>query len=93
MVPKRSPKHPHPAMSVRNLAHLTLLDCLSGPELVVYIRLVGATADQAKRTVRITNAALYRNPRTAAAALNKLEDRGLITIRYDGPIDRLIEVL
>lgn len=92
-VPIRTNERITPKTSVANLANNALLDALTGPQLVVYLRLIRATADQRTRTVHIINSLLYRDSRTAARALRELEDMGLIKVELgNSPLDRKIEV-
>lgn len=89
----RSNKLPHPKMTVRQLANLSLLDTLDdGVSLAVYLRLVAATASQHTRTVSITNAELHSQPRRAMTALQRLQCHGLVNVKYDGAVSRTIEV-
>ncbi len=83
-----------PRMNVFALARSKLLDALSGPQLVVLLRLVAATGNQASRRVRLINSELYRDARTAVRALRELEEMGLVKLRYEGGgwLDRTIEV-
>lgn len=78
----RTKSLPQARTSVRALAAMTLLDALSGPELVVYLRLVAAVRPRS-RVVVVSNAELYKNPRTAVAALRTLEAKKLISVAYD----------
>lgn len=83
-----------PTTTIQVLARSTLLESLTGPELVVYLRLLGAVGDQKSQRITIINAHLYRNIRTAVAALRSLENYGLVRISYENmrAINRTIEV-
>lgn len=91
------PKSPVTRLTAKStLAHLakhSLLDSLTGSELVVYVRLVAAVGEQRTKRVKILNAALHGDARTAGRALRKLEDHGLIRVHDDGSrFHRTIEV-
>lgn len=90
--PARSSEHPTPDTTVAKLAQMSIMDTLTGPQLVVYLRLLAETKTQRSRTIVVTNADLYRQPRTAVRALRELEDIGLVTIKFDGSLQRTIEV-
>ncbi len=79
---------------VSDLARSTILDVLSGIELVAYLRILAAAAKGSRR-VRLLNSELHRNRngRTATQALRGLEGFGLIKVRDAGTLDRTIEVL
>lgn len=90
---QRSNARPIASTTVRRLAQMSILDTLAGAELAVYIRLIAATADHKTRLVQVVNVDLYAEPRTAARALRRLEDAGLIKVNYDGSkLGRTIEV-
>lgn len=81
-----------PDTKITALAKHPILDSLSGPQLVVYLRLIAATGAQGRR-VRVINLELYRDARTAVSALHSLEEMGLIKITHDGGLlRRQIEV-
>lgn len=88
----RSNERPTADTTVARLAQLAILDTLTGPQLVVYLRLLAETKVQKSRTVTVVNADLYRQPRTAVRALRELEDIGLVTIKFNGSLQRTIEV-
>lgn len=77
-----------PATTIGELAANTALNVLSGPQLVVYLRLVAATGAQHRRTVTIKNLELHREPRTAVRALRELSEMGLIIVTYEGSMRR-----
>lgn len=94
-MPKRSPpsnERPTADTTVANLARMAILDTLTGPQLVVYLRLLAETKVQRSRTVSVINADLYRSPRTAVRALRELEDLGIVKLQFDGSLQRTIEV-
>jgi predicted transcriptional regulator len=92
-IPLRSNDRISPKTTLVNLANNSLLDALTGPQLVVYLRLLRAVAEQRSRSVQIINSLLYRDARTAARALRELEDMGLIKVEQGArPLDRKIEV-
>lgn len=82
-------------MKVVDLARCAILDALSGPELVVYLRLIAETRRQSSRRVAVRNIDLYRNTKTAITALRSLENQGLIKLTYDGSssLQRTVEVI
>jgi hypothetical protein len=84
---KRSSAKPTARTTVRDLGNMALLDTLGGSKLVVYLRLVASS------TATPTNGELWANPRVAAAAIRSLQEEGLISVTYDGPHKRTIEVL
>ncbi len=73
--------------------HESLLDDLTGAELVVYLRLLAAAEKTGSRRLQIYDAQLHRKRggRTAALALVRLSDRGLIKIKREDRV-RTIEV-
>jgi DNA-binding MarR family transcriptional regulator len=80
-------------MRISELANNTILDSLTGPQIVVYLRLLGASHVQKSRRVRIINAALYRDARTARRVLDELEAMGLVKVVFGSTsIDRKIEL-
>lgn len=83
------------ATTIRELAASPLLETLSGPQLVILLRIVALTAASKKRKMRIRNADLYRDARTTSRVLRELEELGLLRIVYDGVgrIARTIEVV
>jgi hypothetical protein len=98
-MPGKRPPHPSdhslsPQTTIATLAKHSLIDTLTGPQLVVYIKLLGARQEQRTRKVSILNSQLQRDARTAVRALRELENMGLVKIRYeDGTrIGRTIEV-
>lgn len=82
-----------PDTRLATLARHPILDALSGPELVVYLRLVAATASQGDR-VKALNLELHHTARTAIRALQALAEMGLVKLTYDdgGRSGRVIEV-
>ncbi len=81
-------------MPLHELANNSLLDVMTGSELVVYVRLLGMVKDQGSQRVKTINALLYRDGKTAARALASLEDMGLVKITTDTKgRDRYITVL
>lgn len=90
--PQRSSERPTADTTVAKLATLSLLDTLTGPQLVVYVRLLAQTKAQRSRKVSVTNADLYHQPRTAVRALRELENIGLVKVEFDGGLQRTIEV-
>lgn len=90
------PRRLKPTAMVADLAESDLLDLLSGPQLVVYVRLLAAANTARRFRVQPTNGELYgRDQRTAVRALRELEKLGLIAITYDKTSrpGRSIEVL
>lgn len=83
-----------PRTTVTKLARSSLLDALSGPQLVVYIKLLGAVDAQRSRHIQLINGELCKDHRTAARALGQLEDMGLVKLHYDDgtKLGRTIEV-
>src|ERR1700744_943985 len=77
------------------LARDPILDALSGLQLPIYLKLIGAWGEQRTRRVKITNQELYRDNRTAVRVLHQLEDRGLIRLHYAdrSGTGRVIEVM
>lgn len=81
---------------IATLAQSTILDVLNGAQLVVYLRLLAAVANQGKSRVRVINSELHRsrNGRTAAQSLRELADIGLVKVHHGRrTLDREIEVL
>ena len=73
-----------------------VFDVLIGTgELVVYVRLLAEVEEQKTRRVKVFNHRLHpnRGGRTAAVALQKLQEDGLIKIRGKSVLDRTIEVI
>ncbi len=82
-----------PHTTIAQLANNTILDALTGPQLVIYLRLVAATAEQRSRTVHVLNSMLYRDTRTATRALVELEQMRLVKLSYGrSALERAIEV-
>lgn len=81
-----------PLTQIRTLGRSPVLDALSGIELVVYLRLLAADHEQNDSAgVKVENADLYREPRTAGRALAALEELKLIRIvRKDGESRRIV---
>lgn len=71
-----------PETTIAALAAHPILEALTGPQLVVYIRLLGQVALQRRRTFEVRNAELYREPRTAMRSLHQLRDLGLVKISF-----------
>lgn len=76
-------------MTVADAARSPLIDELTPLELLVYLRLVGMSADGVR--VRPRNLDLYRDARGARSALSSLEQRRLIRV-HRPPAGREIEV-
>jgi len=104
-MPKRSPlprvKSPrlNPGLdadsTIKRLVCSRLLDQLSGPQAVVYLKLLVAVSNQRTTRVVVANAELHQNRdgRTAAQALRELESKhGLCRIHWDDKHQRSIEV-
>ena len=82
-----------PDSTIATLAKHSIIDALTGQQLVVYIKLLGAKKDQGRR-VHVLNSQLCNDARTAVRALRELENMGLIKISYDdgSRLGRTIEV-
>lgn len=72
-----------PKTSIAELAQHPVLDKLIGPELVIYIRLIGETSRQGSRKIIVPNASLFRVADRVAPALKKLIELELIRVSYD----------
>lgn len=84
-----------PKTTVRAIVGGKLLDVLTHPQLVVYMKILGESAAQKKQQLPILNARLWREARTCVRTLKELERYGLIKIHYDRNtrLGREIEVL
>lgn len=82
-----------PHTKVRDLASNPLLDDLTHSAILVWLRVVAATATQGSH-VRITNVDLHKVPRTAQRALVELSAKCLLRVHVnDIDNSRVIEVL
>lgn len=80
-------------MTIATLAASPLLNALSGIELIVYLRLLLAMHHEGDRRVKVANADLYRETRTAGRALLELERLKLIRVERKDGESRTIAVL
>lgn len=71
-----------PKTNIRALVRDPLFESLDGLELPIYLKLVCAWGEQKSRRVKMFNAQLYRDSRTAVRVLHQLEERGLIKLHY-----------
>ena len=81
-----------PTTTVVDIARSTLLDDLGHSALVVYLRLVAASAEQGKH-MTIKNRHLHRNPRTAAAVMGELKKAKLVRVTFKDTDDGRVRVV
>lgn len=73
-----------PTDTIIELSRSDLLKTLTGIQLVVFIRILGAVGRAGGKPIEISNRDLYDgDTRSVVAALRKLEDEGLIVITRD----------
>lgn len=81
-----------PNTRIVELVTSPLLDDLDGAALVVYLRLVGASAKLGRR-MTIKNRKLHQNPRTAARVMHELEKAKLVRVKFVDTDDGRVRVV
>lgn len=93
---KKKPAHTliNSETTVYDLVATPVLDDFGHAELVVFLRLLVALDRYAPvRRMPVLNRELHADPRTVGRALDRLEERGVVRVRYDASGRRTIEVV
>lgn len=81
-----------PDTTIEALAASPLLDDLGTSALIVYLRLVAASAKQGRK-FQISNRKLHKVPRTAARVIRELEHHKLVQVHFDRTDDGMLRTV